>query len=82
MNKTPPLRVTEVSKLTAATETEVNKINVPNKTSTSIANTHTAVPSWEVIYGAKQENILSRKTPPKRFVNPSVQCHKHGTSDI
>jgi len=47
VNKT--LTVTEVSKITAATETEVNKINATNKTSTSISNTYTAVPSYEVI---------------------------------
>jgi hypothetical protein len=38
-------RQQEVNKITAATVTEVNKINAPNKTSTSIANTHTVVPS-------------------------------------
>jgi len=36
---------TKVNKVRAATVTEVNKIHVTNKTSTSISNTHTAVPS-------------------------------------
>jgi hypothetical protein len=38
-------RQQEVNKITAATVTEVNKINITNKTSTSVSNTHTAVPS-------------------------------------
>jgi len=45
VNKTPWLTVTEVGKITAATETEVNKINFTNKTSTSISNIYTAIPS-------------------------------------